>query len=63
MKDTSDLLKKIIKCQKVERKHLKNAKHELTLKAIAHNIQKIHKNLNTTLQLNKSTLNKQKFTN
>ena len=49
MKDTSDLLKKIIKCKKVERKHLKNAKHELTLKAIAHNIQKIHKNLNTTL--------------
>ena len=49
MKDTLDLLKKNYKCKKVERKQLKNAKPELTLKAIAHNIQKIHKNLNTTL--------------
>ena len=35
--------------QKLERKGLKNGEKELTLRAIAHNIQKIHENLNTTL--------------
>lgn len=35
--------------QRLERKGLKNGEKELTLRAIAHNIQKIHENLNTTL--------------